>query len=81
FFAAPPTKELDWNDSGVNGCFKFIKKIYEKALLVNKNDDLTKVKELNFSSVEKNARRKLYLGLEKTFETFENRKNEFSFNT
>ncbi|TNK92685.1 leucine--tRNA ligase, partial [Mycoplasmopsis pullorum] len=25
--------------------------------------------------------RKLYLGLEKTFETFENRKNEFSFNT
>ncbi|TNK83996.1 leucine--tRNA ligase [Mycoplasmopsis pullorum] len=81
FFAAPPTKELDWNDSGVNGCFKFIKKIYEKALLVNNNDDLTKIKELNLNSLEKIARRKLYLGLEKTFETFENRKNEFSFNT
>ena len=35
-FAAPPTKELEWNDSAVEGSFKFIKKFYERAENVTK---------------------------------------------
>ncbi|MBI2659482.1 leucine--tRNA ligase, partial [Candidatus Woesearchaeota archaeon] len=33
-FAALPEKELDWNDKGVNGSFKFLNKVYN---LVNDN--------------------------------------------
>ena len=29
-FAAPPTKELEWNDSAVEGAYKFIKRFYLK---------------------------------------------------
>ncbi|MDR1271748.1 MAG: leucine--tRNA ligase [Clostridiales Family XIII bacterium] len=30
-FAAPPEKELDWNDAGVEGCFRFMKRVYRLA--------------------------------------------------
>ena len=30
-FAAPPTKELEWNDSAVDGAYRFIKKFFERA--------------------------------------------------
>lgn len=30
-FAAPPTKELEWNDSAVEGAFKFIRRFFESA--------------------------------------------------
>ena len=30
-FAAPPTKELEWNDSAVEGAFKFIRRFSLKV--------------------------------------------------
>jgi len=30
-FAAPPTQELEWNDSAVEGAFRFLKKFYDKS--------------------------------------------------
>lgn len=80
-FAAPPQKELEWLDSGVVGCFKFIRKLYERSAEINKDDDITKIKTLKLNKEEKEARRKLYEGLKKSKEIFEEPKNEFAFNT
>jgi leucyl-tRNA synthetase len=30
-FAAPPEKELEWNDNGVEGCFRFLKRFWRFA--------------------------------------------------
>ena len=27
-FAAPPERDLDWSDQGVEGCFKFLNRVY-----------------------------------------------------
>jgi len=43
-FASLPEKELDWNDQGVNGSYKFIQRvfaIYEKEMEFSGDDDLT----------------------------------------
>ncbi|XMC85419.1 leucine--tRNA ligase [Mycoplasmopsis anatis] len=80
-FAAPPQKELEWLDSGVVGCFKFIRKLYERSAEINKDDDITKINTLKLNKEEKEARRKLYEGLKKSKEIFEEPKNEFAFNT
>lgn len=80
-FAAPPQKELEWLDSGVVGCFKFIRKLYERSFEINKNDDIEDIDIIKLTKEEKEARRKLYEGLKKTKEIFEDPKNEFAFNT
>ncbi|QZE12518.1 class I tRNA ligase family protein [Mycoplasma sp. Ms02] len=80
-FAAPPQKELDWQESSVNGCFKFLKRVFEVSNQVNHEDDIKTIKDLTLSSVEKNARKKLYQGLQKSKDVFENPQNEFAFNT
>ncbi|QIW62452.1 class I tRNA ligase family protein [Mycoplasmopsis gallinacea] len=80
-FAAPPQKELEWSDSGVNGCFKFISRLYSKTDLILKDFKLSDHSFENLSSEEKNARYKLYLGMKKSIDTFEDRRNEYAFNT
>ena len=32
-FAAPPTKELEWNDSAVEGAYKFIKDFMKEQIM------------------------------------------------
>ncbi|WP_322901397.1 class I tRNA ligase family protein [Mycoplasmopsis felis] len=83
FFAAPPSKELEWSDSGINGCYKFLNKFITRIQEVSKieNFDFLKIKELKLSSKEKKARKKLYLGLKKYIETFSNKELEYSYNT
>ncbi len=49
-FAAPPEKQLDWNDSGVEGCWRFINRVdrlVEKVL--NKNFKEEKSEEYNIA--------------------------------
>ena len=31
-FAAPPEKDLEWNDQGVEGCFRFLNRVWKLAL-------------------------------------------------
>ena len=79
-FAAPPTKELEWNDSAVDGAYRFIKKFFERA------SNVTSVGVKGFKNIdhkllskdEKNARRKVYEALEKSNEVFN---KTFTFNT
>jgi len=79
-FAAPPTKELEWNDSAVEGSFKFIKKFYERSVNVSL-DAISKFKTIDHSSLnkdEKTARRKVYEALQKADDVFN---KTYTFNT
>ncbi|MCT7609452.1 leucine--tRNA ligase [Aliarcobacter butzleri] len=79
-FAAPPTKELEWNDSAVEGAFRFIKKFFERAENVNQNG-LDNFKLIDHSALikeEKEARKKVYEALLKSNEVFT---KTYTFNT
>ncbi len=39
-FAAPPTQELEWNDSAVEGAFRFLKRFADRTQYVNKTSKL-----------------------------------------
>ncbi len=79
-FAAPPTKELEWNDSAVEGSFRFIKRFSERAQNA-KIDDLGLIDNIDHSSLtkdEKIARKKVYEALIKADEVMN---KTFAFNT
>ncbi|QNM93549.1 leucine--tRNA ligase [Mycoplasma sp. Pen4] len=80
-FAAPPQKELEWSDSGINGCFKFINRLQEKTEFVDVNSNYKNIDNTSLTSEEKKARYKLHLGMQKLIDTFENRDNQYAFNT
>jgi leucyl-tRNA synthetase len=68
-FAAPPTKELEWNDSAVDGAFKFIKRFFERSSnAVDGNRD--NINHSSLSKDEKEARRKVYEALQKSKDVF-----------
>ncbi|EGV00044.1 leucyl-tRNA synthetase [Mycoplasmopsis columbina SF7] len=84
-FAAPPEKDLEWLDSGIEGSFKFIKRLVEKAnLLKNKFDYANYLKNYDFSNLnseEKMARRKLHQSYLKQEIVYDEQNNNFAFNT
>ncbi len=77
-FAAPPVKELEWNDSAVEGAFKFIRRFVDRADHVN-SKDLPEFDHSLLSKDEKNARKKVYEALKKSKDIYETR--TFTFNT
>ncbi|MGZ9796905.1 class I tRNA ligase family protein [Mycoplasma sp. 4013] len=81
FFAAPPAKELDWSDAGLNGCFKFLNRLSDRINELPENTTLDEINIEKLSSQEKNARRKLYQGMQKYLDVFNKRENEYAFNT
>ena len=79
-FAAPPTKELEWNDSAVEGAYRFIKKFYERAANVTKIglNDFANIEHSSLNKEEKEARKKVYEALVKSNEVFI---KTYTFNT
>jgi len=79
-FAAPPTKELEWNDSAVEGAYKFIKRFFERANNVTKAgiDSFKNINHDSLSKEEKEARKKVYDALVKSNEVFN---KTYAFNT
>ncbi|BBG42153.1 leucyl-tRNA synthetase [Mycoplasmopsis californica] len=80
-FAAPPEKELEWSSSGIDGSFKFINKLIEKASTLNIDFDFKSLDITKLNADEKLARRKLYTGLKKQKEMFNDRRSGYAFNT
>ncbi|WP_139453412.1 leucine--tRNA ligase [Campylobacter armoricus] len=76
-FAAPPAKELEWNDSALEGAFKFINRLYEKAMSLE-SGELKEIDHQSLNKEEKYARLKVYEALKKSFEVYE---ESFAFNT
>ena len=77
-FAAPPAKELEWNDSAVEGAYRFIKRFYDRSQNVKKMDSLVSIEHSKLSKEEKFARKKVYEALKKSKEVYE---KTFAFNT
>jgi len=76
-FAAPPAKELEWNDSAVEGAFRFIKKLYDRKGKVN-GTTLPAIDQSTLSKEAKLARVKVYEALQKSTDVYE---KTFAFNT
>lgn len=76
-FAAPPAKELEWNDSAVEGAFRFIKKLYDRKSKVTKKT-LPDIEQSSLSKESKLARVKVYEALQKSSDVYE---KTFAFNT
>ncbi|WP_418180166.1 leucine--tRNA ligase [Aliarcobacter lanthieri] len=79
-FAAPPTKELEWNDSAVEGAYKFIKRFYERANNITKIgvEGIFKIDHSTLNKEEKEARKKVYDALIKSNEVLN---KTYAFNT
>ncbi|WP_338822959.1 class I tRNA ligase family protein [Mycoplasmopsis felifaucium] len=80
-FAAPPTKELEWSDEGVEGCFRFLNRLFDKAMFIEKDSDFRNFDKSKLTYDEKNARLKLYQALQKQENIYTDRRNEYAFNT
>jgi len=76
-FAAPPQKELEWNDSAVDGAFRFIKKLYDRKEKVTANT-LPDIDQSSIGKASKLARVKVYEALQKSSDVYE---KTFAFNT
>ena len=77
-FAAPPTQELEWNDSAVEGAHRFLRKLYDRAVKTTPCEALPSIDHSGLSKEEKEARKKVYEALKKGEEVYTER---FTFNT
>ena len=77
-FAAPPQKELEWNDSAVEGAYKFINRLFDKMSNAYKTTQIPAISHANLSKDEKYARLKVYEALKKSRDVFE---KTYAFNT
>ena len=76
-FAAPPERDLEWSEQGVEGCFKFLNRVYRLV------DELAPVTKLdhefgNLTKTDKDMRAKTNNTLKKVTEDLNDR---FGFNT
>jgi leucyl-tRNA synthetase len=77
-FAAPPTQELEWNDSAVEGAFRFLKRFADRSQFAQKTASLPKIDHAVLSKEEKTARKKVYEALKRAQEVYNER---YTFNT
>lgn len=80
-FAAPPIRELNWQDSGVEGSFRFIRRFYEKSQFANKLESKPNIDSAKLNDKEKFARKKVYEALSKSQNVFYKREQNYNFNT
>ncbi|OQX73833.1 MAG: leucine--tRNA ligase [Campylobacteraceae bacterium 4484_4] len=77
-FAAPPQKELEWNDSAVEGAYKFLRRLAERSEMAEICERLPEIDHQSCTKEEQLARRKVYEALKKSKEVYE---EHFAFNT
>ena len=77
-FAAPPTQELEWNDSAVEGAYKFIKRFFDRSSHIIKTQSIPKIDHSVLNKNEKFARKKVYEALKRANEVYNER---YTFNT
>ncbi len=79
-FTAPPTKELEWNDSAVEGAYKFVRRLALKSEFANQSVLINQpiIDHSSLSKEEKFARRKVFEALMRSREVFT---KTYTFNT
>ena len=77
-FAAPPTQELEWNDSAVEGSYKFIKRFFDRSSNIIACKNIPSIHHAALSKEEKFARKKVYEALVRANEVYS---EKHTFNT
>lgn len=80
-FAAPPTKELEWNDDALEGAYRFIKRLWDRSKNVIPCQTLPQINPQSLSKESKFARKKVYEALKKSNEIFNKKIAGYPFNT
>lgn len=80
-FAAPPARELEWNDSAVEGAHRFLKRLWERAQNIVPCESRPTIEREGLSKEESLARQKLYEALQKSHEIFSKKQSGYAFNT
>ena len=80
-FAAPPTQDLEWSDSGIEGAHRFINKFFRLVIsfiALKKEKTVSKIDASKLTGEQKSIRHKTHLALQKVGDDFGRR---HSFNT
>ena len=77
-FTAPPTQELEWNDSALEGSYRFLKRLSERSVNTRVMSSLVEIKHDTLSKEEKFARKKVYEALVRAKDVYTER---YTFNT
>lgn len=76
-FAAPPERDLDWNDTAVEGAYRFINRVFRAVDELKDFMSEEAVENSSLSEAEKKLRFATHASIKKVTEDFE----RFSFNT
>jgi leucyl-tRNA synthetase len=78
-FAAPPEQSLEWSDSGVEGAFRFLKRLWKQAYLHSEaGGSKVLLDKLTLTEAQQAVRRALHLTIQKVTDDFGRR---YTFNT
>jgi leucyl-tRNA synthetase len=78
-FAAPPEKDLDWSDQGVEGCYRFLNRVWRLVCeLLPSVGTAGKVDPISLSDAARGLRRTVHKTIRKVTEDIDER---FHFNT
>ena len=78
-FAAPPEQSLEWSDSGVEGAYRFLKRLWRQVFLhVDNTQVIPVLDKASLTDEQKSIRRQLHLALKKATDDYGRR---YTFNT
>ncbi|MDO9048198.1 MAG: leucine--tRNA ligase [Methylobacter sp.] len=78
-FAAPPEQSLEWSDSGVEGAFRFLKRLWKQAYLhCDAGGSTAPLDKQALTEQQQGVRRQLHLTIQKVTDDFGRR---YTFNT
>jgi leucyl-tRNA synthetase len=78
-FAAPPEQSLEWSDSGVEGAYRFLKRLWKQVFLhVENTQTIPVLNKADLTDKQKSIRRQLHLVLKKANDDYGRR---YTFNT
>lgn len=76
-FAAPPERDLEWNDQGVEGCYRFLNRVWRLAIEAHENNMFAST-VTSFSKEDKHIKYMIHNTIKRVSEDIEGR---FNFNT
>ena len=77
-FAAPPEQSLEWADSGVEGAFRFLKRLWRQVYLHLEGGDVAALDAASLNDAQKDLRRKVHESIKKISDDIGRR---YTFNT
>ncbi len=78
-FAAPPEKDLDWSDKGIEGCFRFLQRVWR--LVTERLDSIKEIESTIIPTRDDNESRFLTLRIHKTIKKVTEDIERFHLNT